>query len=758
MSTGKSKIAYAIARESSDDRTLNEQYNKLKVFAEKFGYEITEFCGDNVSGDVEKTDGADADYIKRLRNAIAKKKPDAIFVSSLDRFTRSTFKQGAYLNEFSVMQKIPIFFCKEQKWTIVDGKFDFDYINQLAADITPQKEREAIVARTAHRRQEVGEAGYFIGHLSDGYCTEERLETYPDGKRKKVKRIIVDEQRKGVIEKIFQLFLDGKTTDNIAKQLNAEKIDSTNSYRYKHPKMFGYKKSYIIRKTGIEKSREESLWTGSGISQILANTWYKGERKFRNKVLAHDYIIAPEIWEKVQAMRQERRVKFRTDKTSVKHNYLLGKLLFCGKCGEKMYGHYTGLNNHYYCSSRDNGFYCGSKGICKENIEAIIYYTITNNAFNDAVLGEKNEVTDFFRLSPDKEQSINKDITFYNQQIAFNEKACTENDNRINNWARLQGEHPELESIYAEHINSALKEKEKLKNEILKYNSQINSLERQLKSSSDIKTILETIINNKELETIKRLFESAIEKVQLFNSGKSISIIRINYKNGKVDEVLYSYSLMKYHYIRIHLTDNDFKYDEKNDIITWDNNYPIIRVTESFLFFKDEEQLKEAKKANEKFAGIENAIDYSEGYYHKGSITPQELITELREFGSGFLIPFKRLEELDERGIELQNRAREWRKQFNTGKTFTAYIDKDEGYEEIKRKCKHLYNRKYKIKNKVKISESERARQLAEIDSQLEAYQFQKHYLPTNQKGKKLIEKYNKLHIDTNVSDTEQQS
>ena len=86
------KIAYAIARESSDDRTLQNQYDNIHTVARELGYKIVKEFGENVTGDVTKKDGADPDFIEELRVAIRERKPDAIFCFWIDRLTRTTYK------------------------------------------------------------------------------------------------------------------------------------------------------------------------------------------------------------------------------------------------------------------------------------------------------------------------------------------------------------------------------------------------------------------------------------------------------------------------------------------------------------------------------------------------------------------------------------------------------------------------------------------------------------------------------------------
>ena len=395
------KIAYVIARESADDRTLQNQYDNLFKIADEEGYKVIKKFGENVSGDVTKNDGADPQFINELREAIAQQKPDAIFCYWIDRLTRTTYKQGAYLEEFSARPKIPIFFTRVRKWTINPrtGVIDNDFLNELASDTTPQKEREGIVARTRPQREKRGSEGYYIGHLADGYRVEESWGVYDDGHRRKIKEFKIDENRKGVIERIFKMYIEGNSLSRIADILNADGVPTTNHYRSNNPSLFGYKLKYK-GKDGIERERKNAKWTGSSIGAILSNTWYKGERTYKpaEGILTHAPIVTKEVWDIVDSIRREKRISFRKEKIS-KHNFLLSNLIFCGKCGSKLYAHYTGLNNHYYCSSIETGKKCGLKGICKENIEAIVFDIIKAKAKVDIYNGERSVFSDYFSIS-----------------------------------------------------------------------------------------------------------------------------------------------------------------------------------------------------------------------------------------------------------------------------------------------------------------------------------------------------------------------
>ena len=710
------KVAYAIARESSDDRTLQNQYDNILKVAKELGYKIIKEFGENVTGDATKKDGADPDFIEELRAAIKEQKPDAIFCFWIDRLTRTTFKQGAYLNEFSVIPHIPIYFTRKGKWTI-DPKtntIDFDFLAELSSDTTPQKERENIKARTSPQREKLGSEGYFIGHISDGYCVEESWGTYDDGHRRKIKKIIIDNDRRGVIEDIFRYYRNGYSIGKIADILNSNNVPTTNGYRASTPNKFGHRQKYK-GKDGIVRERSKAKWNGGLVSQVLSNPWYKGERKYRGDTLTHDAIIPKEEWDEVKALREENKKSFRSRREASKHNFLLSDLFYCGNCGRKMYGHFTGLNNHYYCSSIDFKQKCGLVGICKENVEAIVYDIISNKAINSVFEGEiDNVVTDFFKLDKKEEERLKEEIVNNKKIIAKAESDNRELNKKIDHLVELQGlsyNNPSLTERYGAAINKALidiNNNTEKKNKLLLDN---RAIDKQLTANSNIKEILRNIIENKELTTIKQLFKQSIEKVVIFNAEKRDDVIKIIFKNGLTAEFIYCARLLGSKYI---LLESPLQYDNSNKFIVSKQKSSFIVVDNNIHYFIRDHQSD--LKIEEKLTGMHiwrtKCVDLGSGIAVKEFI---ELVKDTR-----LALPYERLEEQTELAKEQKKHYQQWRKKFNTGKpTNEPYILHNKTYEEINLLRKKLYNKAYKIKNRKTLSEDEKKERLNAIKKEL---------------------------------------
>lgn len=713
------KIAYAIARESTDDRTLQNQYEKLQEFAENHDYTIIRKFGENISGDASKRDGAFAPFIEELKDAIKEKRPDAILIVSLDRLTRTTREQGYFLTEFSSIQKIPMYFAKEDVWTIdpKTGKANEEEMKRLASDTTPQNERENIAARTRPQREKLGSEGYFIGHISDGYCVEESWGTYEDGRRRKIKKIIIDDERKKVIEDIFRYYLNGESTDKISAILNANNVPTANRYRSEHHEKFGYKAKYI-GKDKLTYERKNATWSGALVGQILSNEWYKGIRHYRGKELHHQYIIEPEDWEEVKRIREERKISFRSLKESNKHVFLLSNMFYCGKCGCKMYGHYTGLNNHYYCSSLENSQKkCGLKGICKENVEGIISDILFNYAIENvrggAIDGNDN-IINFFKLSKEKESQYKEGIR-NNEKIIMRLTAENESHIKANRFLVRQQSNNSDNATRVAMYESEIKENEQAiesnENKILKYKAEIRNYNRMLTANVDIKQILKNIERTKDLNIIRQLFKTAIEKVYLFNTEKKNSIIRIIDKRGGETEVVYSSQRLKGKYIPLI---HGLHYNEAINMIEIDKNLGPVIVSDCYAFLASD---KEAIELNNKFATHTHIID--------DHITVDHYLELLKD--SFVALPYNRLEGLSELALVQKEHYRQWRRKYNTGrpKGSEPYIIHNDTYAEIEVMRKRLYNRRYKIKNNKSLSLEEKEKQLNEIQIQLDALTLQ---------------------------------
>ncbi len=179
----------------------------------------------------------------------------------------------------------------------------------------------------------------------------------PYGYRKDPKQtghLLIDEEAAAVVQKIFQLYLEGKGAHVIAGLLNRAGIPNPSAYKAQQG-------SRYHSKYGRENS---GLWHDSTIAAMLQNPLYIGSVvQHRSEKLSykstklravpredwcvvpncHEAIISPEIWEQVQTLRQGKSRPSFGGRVGI----FAGKLR-CLYCGRTMRRCKSGQGHCYY--------------------------------------------------------------------------------------------------------------------------------------------------------------------------------------------------------------------------------------------------------------------------------------------------------------------------------------------------------------------------------------------------------------------------
>lgn len=162
-------------------------------------------------------------------------------------------------------------------------------------------------------------------------------------------KLIIDEEPARVVKRIYDLYIQGITTKQIAELLNKENIVSPGQYRYKQ----------YNDKSGLRNT--ESAWRDCSIYKILTNESYTGKiinQKYiyvkGKKILNPNpdiienglpVIIEPSIFQKVQEIRSSRPKK----KEKVYCSPFLD-MIQCGQCSKSMrYTYSQTMNDFLYC-------------------------------------------------------------------------------------------------------------------------------------------------------------------------------------------------------------------------------------------------------------------------------------------------------------------------------------------------------------------------------------------------------------------------
>ena len=714
-------------KEQHRHMNLERQVETLLKKATEDGYVVPEelIFQEQITGD--DGDLALRGTIVEQRKAIQSGKVDVVYIVDITRVSRNPYNVIQRMKWFTD-NKIPVYIEDVELWTLFpdskeENKEATDYI--FAHATYGQKELEKMKKRTKKGRDALARGGWYVGHLSDGYVTEQI------GTRKK---IIIDNNRANVIKRIFDLYINGKSTDEIASILNSENIPTTNKYRV-ISNYFNYPEKY--KRKGIEYNRNNLKWQGVQISQILNNEWYRGKRTYNGSVYDIDALVSEEIWNQAKEIKSQRNQQFRSIRKKRIHAYLLSNYFYCGKCGSKMYGHFTGLNNHYYCSSYDEGKKCGLRGINKENIEAIISHILKYRAINELLKVGKGMVSNFFMISEEERNEIKKEIKIKQREILDRRKSIDELIKKATILYSHLGDENLDEKILKSVIEDNRKEQNRINEEIILKDSEIKILEKRLKFGENIKKIIDNIEQLDNINTLRKLIEKTIYKIEIYNVDKSITFIKIIYLNNKEDSFLYSYKLLGNHYIffennsyehfNIQLDLTTSKFLIEDNYLLFFNNYSYGTIG------KDAINLYNLSKEELNTVSSNKEFDYFEGktVYSK-SISLREFLLEIRKIPS-FLYEFDNtpfIEVNDERSHMQKDKYKEWRKKYNNGlPTCLPYVVKDDNYENYIKKRKHLYNRKFKIKKNKSLTNSQKNEELSKIDKELSLLRVKVKYL-----------------------------
>ena len=739
-------IAAILARVSRPTQSMESQVSDLKRVAEEMNYDVPErfIFEEQISG----VHRGRKESLERILAAIddKKNKIEAVFIWEITRLNRDAMDFATELHEF-IQRATPVYFLDVELWSLdpsTKQRLD-DNINKLiGASIYGLQEWNKIAKRTKRGRDAVAAKGLYVGHLADGYIAVK------DGEHK---RIDLDVDRKQVIIDIFNYFIDGKSTDEIAAILNAQNVPTTAHYRVKS-RHFNYKQYYRKRKGEVESDRTLTKWSGSTVSQILSNEWYNGKRyyhiKDQEKLKEEDWevyevprIIEPEIWEKARMLREERSKTFRTNRKSKKHNYILGGLVFCEK-GHKMYGHYTGKNNHYFCSSIEEGIKCDTRGLNKENFEAIVCQIVKYRALNTLAKDIPDVTNDFFRLSEDEKIRIKREINTLEVLISgINQQLDEAESGLYNLFDELRTNSDEHKKYIYAAIEKTEKGKARLQSEKEEKLAEIMGYKRRLNSSDNLNHLFKQISQTSDIRELQRLVEATVSRITVHTIDCSINYVVITYLNDNTDSFVYSFRLMKHSYILVSNLGYPaplFGFDPEKKVLTIPNDVHITFEWRDGLnpdwldINKYPDGVLPSYGLGQKVPGLLSLDDETDirlaGLYkiktYVHEIDFRSFIAECKSVHLCTDFDPKPFIEPDERREIQALREKEYQKKRNNGlPTTLPTVVRDANYEELCKKRKHLYNRKNKIKNKKRLSAEEKERQRKEIQRQLDLLNVQ---------------------------------
>ncbi len=386
---------------------------------------------------------------------IESKKINMVITKDLSRLGRDYIQTGFYLEKYFPENRVRYISILDNVDTGIENtNNDITPFKAILNDMYA-KDISSKIKSVKHNKQELG---LFIGGKAPyGYkCSKETSN-----------KIVIDEEVKPILKRIFNEAKSGKTCRAIAQDLSIDKIPT--------PSQYAISKGHKITKVATN-------WADTRIREILLNEVYIGNMvqgrmkkiNYKSKINirlpkeqwkivknTHEPIIDKETFYKVREMVEKRK------KTRVKtHDYLLKGFVHCHECGKKVGCSprklVEGKVYYFRCSTYTANArlgLCTSHNIRMDTVEKVVnnkIISILNSFFN------KDTLTKLAKTKIEERKksiSLEKEIQEYETKIS---KISLEIDNIYDD--KLSGIITEDDFIRI--YKRKKQEKEKLQNKI----------------------------------------------------------------------------------------------------------------------------------------------------------------------------------------------------------------------------------------------------------------------------------------------------
>jgi len=358
------------------EATLKNHEVQMVNFFEEWGIELVLYK-EVLSGGSEFEDRkALQEALKDLKDE--DKKFDALAVIELERLSRDTFVSGIIKK---TLEESGAYLIALNPFQILDMQNSSDSLMFGLASVIAEHNRKIASNRVKLNKMAMARQGQnSSGSVPYGYIRN------PKTKRLEIEMVKdehgneVESPKANVVRQIFKWYMEGEGQRTICDKLNNSGIKNNNG----------------------------NAWVPNSLRALLTCPTYKGTLvaksyvKKRGKLVEnekdtviiennHDAIIEPEVWEKAQSFRDNKRKRSGVDQrskdwNSKKHMSILDGLVFCGceGCGRKStikYSHQKGRKPAFHiikCTRfNTNGIECTNGGINVKDIEKMVFELIT---------------------------------------------------------------------------------------------------------------------------------------------------------------------------------------------------------------------------------------------------------------------------------------------------------------------------------------------------------------------------------------------
>ena len=360
-----------------ESNSIRNQKQILQDYCKKHGYHNTRFfVDDGISGTTFDRPG-----FKEMEALAEAGKIGTIIVKDLSRFGREQTEMGRLTQIVYPSLGITFIAIQEHVNTATGEGVEImpfhTIFNEWYAAQTSKKVRQVWKTKSEHNMR--------VSHkIPFGYVRDK------DDKEK----WLIDEEASKIVKHIFEMFLSGMGTEQIARRLEEEKVLTPNSYYDSVGR--GYlvtlpDNPYRWKDSTVASILDNRKYTGCMVNNISSTVSYKVHKITRipeedQQIIPNqqEAIISEEDWLRVHVLRQNRRRPLKSGKTS-----MFSGLIFCHECGARL----------HFCTSKNFGprqdfFRCANS---KSNRKMCSPHYIRNVVLKRTVHTAISDLADFVR-------------------------------------------------------------------------------------------------------------------------------------------------------------------------------------------------------------------------------------------------------------------------------------------------------------------------------------------------------------------------
>lgn len=504
--------------DKEESESVQNQRKILKAFTKENKIKVyKEYVDDGYSG----TNFNRPDF-KNMINDIKQGRINMVITKTLSRLGRDYIETGRYIETFFPENNIRYIAILDDVDTFLDKNCDTIAFKNIMNDYYA-KETSKNIKKTKNKKKQEG--FYYTAYAPFGYK-----------KVDKSGNLEIIESQANLVKRIYEMFLGGKGTYQIAKQLTEEKILTP-----------GLQMNMACVQNHLTNTTDK--WRHETIKRILTNRIYIGDCvqnktkkiSYKSKKLVslsseentitrnhHQPIIDIDDWNKVQKMLENKR-NLKIRETDV----LLKGLIYCSHC-DCRYTFTTTVRKNKKIADKITRYMC-----CANNNR-----TVTNKVCNS-----KYSQYDSFEESVLKEidSIIDTYLKYFKNDKLF-EKFKEDNNIRNDYTNKIKNLENELEiirkkirTLYNDKLNeiieeedylifskNLIEERKRLEKNIDELNSEIKS--EQYYDEEEIKISIDKIIKKYKKESVhsKEILNQLVKKVSV-DEDKNV-IIYFNFK------------------------------------------------------------------------------------------------------------------------------------------------------------------------------------------------------------------------------------